>query len=443
MKQLTHMAMLAGLLSLPLHLLHSQAVIIHVTSGCSHSPPTDSTVFGVDHYAFPPSPEAEEVLQELLEVVGINPNTFQLKLSEQAENAMATIEGGQRYILYSESFFDSLRRSTQNKWAIYSILAHEIGHHTLGHNFNVTDPHDRIAMELAADEYSATILRMMCAKREEALAAINQLDESRSHPYYPPIIARRTQIDISWRARDDSYRLNGGDPCGDRSPLEFGDGYGQKRNRARNVEGHIKDGELIINFDANPIPGVQDYRSYLVISRNSDISPKPESIEWFTDPRKVGQGRQLRWRFADDGYSRDLVWKREELGIAVFRPRQVPYRVKWHGYVPGATALLLGGVKLAIWDDLRGTSRNIYNTYMTYRNPDDLIYQGDNPSRIEVRQEANQKYWWAQFYRNAGIICLVGGAFLLTERIIVDRRGRKGHLYVGQNGVGIRLNIGR
>src|SRR5689334_1415125 len=74
-----------------------------------------------------PPTDAKTIIQEIIDVVGLKPN-FEIR-EANIPNAAAVIYGGQRYILYNPNFFTALTKSTGNKWAAVSVLAHEIGHH--------------------------------------------------------------------------------------------------------------------------------------------------------------------------------------------------------------------------------------------------------------------------------------------------------------------------
>ncbi len=74
-------------------------------------------------------------------------------------NAEASIQGEQRYILYNPVFLKDVKETTKSNWASISILAHEIGHHLLGHTLGSGGSSPNL--ELEADYFSGSTLQKM------------------------------------------------------------------------------------------------------------------------------------------------------------------------------------------------------------------------------------------------------------------------------------------
>lgn len=115
-----------------------------------------------------PAIEAEEIIRDIIEVVGLKPN-FDVKAAN-IPNAAAITYNGKRYIAYNPGFITNLNVRAGNKWASVSILAHEIGHHLNGHTLLNTgsQPH----LELEADEFSGFVLQKMGATLAQAQVAM-------------------------------------------------------------------------------------------------------------------------------------------------------------------------------------------------------------------------------------------------------------------------------
>jgi hypothetical protein len=157
-----------------------------------------------DFYQFDPSDEADRIVLEICNAVSLSKN-FVIK-SSNVKNALAATEGGQRFILYSTAFLEKFKSDARTRWAAYSVLAHEIGHHLNGHDFAERDPAKRKRMELEADKFSGGVLRLLNASLNDAQAGIETFGlegESRTHPSGS---ARREAIASGWKKQDERLR---------------------------------------------------------------------------------------------------------------------------------------------------------------------------------------------------------------------------------------------
>ncbi|MEM1220038.1 MAG: hypothetical protein AAGH79_14050 [Bacteroidota bacterium] len=145
-------------------------------------------------YSFSSSTEAEEIVQRIVDVVGLKPN-FEIKAGN-VPNALATIQNGQRLILYSQNFMLKINNSTGTNWAGISILAHEIAHHLQGHT--IEGGGSRPELELEADEWSGFALAKMGATLEEAQKAVETHSSHSGSRTHPPKSARLEAIAVGW-----------------------------------------------------------------------------------------------------------------------------------------------------------------------------------------------------------------------------------------------------
>src|SRR5215213_10014309 len=144
--------------------------------------------------AFSPGQDASEIIQEIIDVVGLKPN-FEVKAAN-VPNAAAVVYGGKRYVLYNPNFFNSLIKATGNKWAAVSVLAHEIGHHLDGHTLSQSG--SKPETELEADEFSGFVLRKMGASLADAQAAMKTAAAQRGTSSHPGQYDRLTAIADGW-----------------------------------------------------------------------------------------------------------------------------------------------------------------------------------------------------------------------------------------------------
>ncbi len=391
-----------------------------------------------EYFTLNASEKAEEVKSEILKAAGLSRSNIELKVSN-IKNAIATVDQGRRYILYSQQFFSRVDADAQSKWIAYSILAHEIGHHILGHNFQETNPDRRKQMELEADEFSGNILRMLCAGQEDAVAAISTLLDHQVSHNYPPISARKEMIANSWYIKDLDLKRTNRDPCGKTMDLKFGSEFGTM-NLAENAKALVKEEEMIVTFDALSKPGKYAYRSYLTSPERSNLTPK--NIEWLTDPEKTGNRRQLIWHFAKDGYTRDQVEKQDLLGVAVFEAGKEPRPVTPVGFSVGPVVMGLGVGSMVYGSKLKSDALDLYdNPYAAIRDPNDDVYQGSNLSRTETYNAANKKYRQSQTYRNIGIALISGGVAWGIYKILKHKKSKIGNLYAGEGKVKVNPRI--
>jgi hypothetical protein len=141
---------------------------------------------------------AEQIIQEIIDVVGLTPN-FEIKAA-RVPNAAAVIYGGKRYILYNPDFFTNLIRTTGNKWAAVSVLAHEIGHHLDGHTLSQIG--SKPETELEADQFSGFVLRKMGASLSDAQIAMKTAGNERANSTHPGQYDRLTAIADGWNKAD-------------------------------------------------------------------------------------------------------------------------------------------------------------------------------------------------------------------------------------------------
>ena len=109
---------------------------------------------------FSETASASPIVKEILDAAGLAPNF--IVQPANVPNAAASARSGQRYIEYNPSFLSQLRSGAQTNWAVYSVLAHEIGHHLQGHTIQAGG--SRPAIELEADEYSGFVLARLGAR---------------------------------------------------------------------------------------------------------------------------------------------------------------------------------------------------------------------------------------------------------------------------------------
>ncbi|MGO4291098.1 hypothetical protein [Chitinophaga sp. RAB17] len=121
-------------------------------------------------------------------------------------NAASVTIDSLQYIYYNQTFLNQIRGQQEKvKWAIRCIIAHEIGHHVLGHTFPGYRPanlEEQRKNELRADHFSAFVIKHFPdATLEDAYEGLRTLDaatytpqtESQESQKPYPILSKRYQ----------------------------------------------------------------------------------------------------------------------------------------------------------------------------------------------------------------------------------------------------------
>ena len=123
----------------------------------------------------------QSMLQEIINATGLH-TSFELK-EAKVLNIEASISHKKRYILYNPAYITSLNRISKSKWAVMTLLAHEVGHHLNGHTRRKGG--STPALELEADEFAGFILNKLgatLAQSQNVMHYIAKAKESKTHP---------------------------------------------------------------------------------------------------------------------------------------------------------------------------------------------------------------------------------------------------------------------
>jgi hypothetical protein len=151
--------------------------------------------------------EARAILGKVLAAAGLAgmEDRIFLRASAQADNAVATIENGQRVVFYNVDFMQRLRKETNDYWSMIAILAHEVGHHVRLHTSIPGRDHE---FELEADYQAGFILRRMGASRDQAIAAYRTFPEAET-PSHPGRAERVQSVTLGWIDGGAEHRPSG------------------------------------------------------------------------------------------------------------------------------------------------------------------------------------------------------------------------------------------
>ena len=140
--------------------------------------------------------EAKEAVYMVVKYSGLYPDFIVLS-DPDIKSAIAYVKNKKRYIKYNPKFIQRIVDTTETDWAAISILAHEIGHHLLGHTLKMegSNPGD----ELAADKYSGFVLNRMGCSLEDSKKAMLVAGHDHGTETHPPKRARLDAIEQGWR----------------------------------------------------------------------------------------------------------------------------------------------------------------------------------------------------------------------------------------------------
>lgn len=149
---------------------------------------------------------AKRAVFNIVRYSGLPPN-FVTRENTSIKTAIAFIQKDQRIIEYNPEFLSRISNKSETDWAAVSILAHEIGHHLMGHTLNPRKygPGD----ELECDRYSGFILAKMGATLDEALVAISIAGLEQASKTHPEKTARVQAITLGYQS---AMRLDASPP---------------------------------------------------------------------------------------------------------------------------------------------------------------------------------------------------------------------------------------
>lgn len=140
------------------------------------------------------APERLRLILDEIKDAASSAIVIKLQESTMTRNAEAYREGSNNYIRYNPAFVRDFERNAQTKWAVYSLLSHELGHLILGHDLNERNAKVRQELELNADNFAGRILNTLGATREEALAGFRNMNQDLSGGVYPAAIDREYEV---------------------------------------------------------------------------------------------------------------------------------------------------------------------------------------------------------------------------------------------------------
>lgn len=189
--------------------------IVHVAHGCAYTDAVEDATF----FTIEPIEEAQRIVSGICTTMGMTQN-FELRAAD-VENVLAANDDGRRFILYSPSFLRKIRDDARNRWEVYAVLAHEIGHHFHRHNLTEENSNERNRIELEADHFSGAVLQLLGANLTEAKASLEILSFYSGQSYHYPSVNIRIEAVIGGWLKEKEYDLPALGPRASQSILDI------------------------------------------------------------------------------------------------------------------------------------------------------------------------------------------------------------------------------
>ncbi|MBP6825843.1 MAG: hypothetical protein KA165_04690 [Saprospiraceae bacterium] len=391
--------------------LQAQKKKVTNLKGCAYAGQAKSTVeFDL---AATPNSEAQKYLDTILAVSHLPKTAIFLRTSD-VQNAVATIIDGQRYILYNTEFLKKFKQDAKTKWAAYSILAHEVGHHVNAHTFEDKKPDERSKMEFAADDYAGRVLRSLCATRDDAQAGIRTLEGQATPPGYPPATARKIRTGQAFDEQDGLYKQGIiRDPCKDEfieKPLSFGKNI--PGNIARDAIARISKEKVEINFEVPYDQKRSKVYTNVLMQQNAEFQ-RINNFKWLENPFAPGPSKKMVWDYKKDGYTYDQVKKLDLLGIGSFDKNPAPTTSL---ELTGWSAMTAVGLGATTWGALSWYNARYTGNYVFYKNNRSLSSYTPPTQRQAMYDGADKKYRKGQVLMAIGVPLLTFGIIKLIKR---------------------------
>lgn len=169
-----------------------------------------SFVYQPDHSLISPrsltgkTVETQPIFNSVLGYTELRTNVYTVPVTDKKVN-VEICPGERNYIVYNADWIRSLYNETENRWVLYGVMAHEIGHYVRGHQHTAvgsdTEWESNWKIESEADEYAGEVLARMGASLEDAQLAFKSekmRSETPTHTH-PPTSQRLKSVEAGWR----------------------------------------------------------------------------------------------------------------------------------------------------------------------------------------------------------------------------------------------------
>ena len=139
------------------------------------------------------------MINKIMDITGLQ-NRYQLKAMKDFNNCSAVCLnnniGQERFIQFDKAFLEAFQKRTNNRWFVFGVLAHEIGHHLNGHTLEGVG--SRPNKEIEADEFAGFVMKKLGATLTEAQGIFSFLNATDGPPTHPVRAKRYAAIKRGW-----------------------------------------------------------------------------------------------------------------------------------------------------------------------------------------------------------------------------------------------------
>ncbi|MCB0635881.1 MAG: M48 family metalloprotease [Lewinella sp.] len=365
--------------------------------------------------------EAREIVAQILDAMDQPNPGIVVGETSQTDNAFAAEQNGTRYILYNKYFLQRFHGESLTKYAVYSVFAHEIGHHVMRHNFSITDCEVRRQQEREADAWAATALARLCITHDDVIAGIRTLLQDGESCTHPSPLEREQIIAGAWRRARDEMQ----EPCDvpESQPIELDYSRRNPWNLFNQdyLRSAVMDGEKV-TIRYNVPRGYTNRRLLICLSANNNAGIRPGSIAPDSAVlRGVGPGiffdpnhNTVVWNYRLENFSSSGV-KGAKLQLFIYGESE-PHPPTFWAWL-GSGLMTAGGVVGGLngLSNLRTGSR-FNDTYSTIKDPFDRVYTEDRP-RDEYLRLARRHQETGRWWLGGGTLVAAGGIVWLWRNI--------------------------
>ena len=149
-----------------------------------------------EYFTFSADEGARDIVKDILKTAGLKQN-FLLRTAN-CKDLIAGTSGETRYLLYNSAFMNEIQQKKPWAWIELGVLVHAIGHHLVGHDFQLQDERERKKEELEVDRFTGMMLYKLGGSERECNKYINYLGSIKQSEAYPPFKARMEAVRDGW-----------------------------------------------------------------------------------------------------------------------------------------------------------------------------------------------------------------------------------------------------
>ena len=287
------------------------------------------------------APEIEDLLDRIVTIGGVK-QKYNICLTPNIANAGAAVhwDTTKKIIIYDPLFLNKWADlSGELYWGVVTILAHEVGHHVLGHTAKAqlkATLEKKRSNELEADRFAGYVLGKLGASLENTLALMKKMDvnindSKHTHPSGGKRVASiktgwlKACVDIGSECNDPQMKLSNHTPGQSKTrsvPLYETESYPEFKQ----LSAHFKGRKITKKFcEAYADLSVQQAAAAKRLSCGFNIDKSQNNNQW-----SIRWSPQFNWcmKYSAHASSREIDFREEKLkacvsGPPIIRPKTI------------------------------------------------------------------------------------------------------------------------